>query len=162
MVIYDLVCEFGHEFEGWFKNSDELSSQQANGLLTCPYCDSDKVTKKLTAPKVAKKSNATGAQEIVPSFQQQAAQNVAVESGASPEAYNKLQKMLGEVHKFIDTNFEDVGNRFAEQALSIHRGETEASNIRGTANQEELADLAKEGVTALPIPPKPIDKKKLN
>lgn len=162
MVIYDLICEFGHEFEGWFKSRDELSSQQASGLLTCPYCDSDEVSKKLTAPKLGKKSTATDTQDSVQDLQFPTAQNVAIDSGASPEAYKKVQKMLGEVHNFIDANFEDVGNRFAEQALSIHRGEKEASNIRGTANQDQLADLAKEGVTALPMPPKPIDKKKLN
>ena len=57
MVIYDLCCEFEHEFEGWFKNNDEFIEQQRSGLLTCPYCDSGVVHKKLSAPKVARKSN---------------------------------------------------------------------------------------------------------
>lgn len=157
MVIYDLICEFGHEFEGWFKNSDDLSAQQVDGLLTCPCCDSGDVTKKVTAPNVGKKSNS-----ITSNTQRALSHDVAIDAGASPEAYKKLQRMLGEVHHFIESNFEDVGNRFADEALSIHRGEKEASNIRGTANQGQLAELAKEGVTALPIPHKPIEKKKLN
>ena len=57
MVIYDLVCQSGHEFEGWFKNADEFSSQQEAKILTCPFCGTGAVTKKLTAPKISKKSN---------------------------------------------------------------------------------------------------------
>jgi hypothetical protein len=45
MIIYDLVCDFNHSFEGWFKNADDMQVQQANGLLTCPVCDSDQVSK---------------------------------------------------------------------------------------------------------------------
>jgi len=157
MVIYDLICKLGHEFEGWFKNADELSRQQADGFLVCPYCDSGEITKKLTAPNVGKKSNSSNDdRNRAPS------QSVAVDAAASTETHNKLQKMLAQVHHFVESNFEDVGNRFADEALSIHRGEKEASNIRGRANQEQLAELAKEGVAAIPIPPRPIDKKKLN
>jgi len=153
MVIYDLICDLEHEFEGWFKNSDDLGSQQASGLLTCPFCASAKVSKKLAAPKVTRKSNALATKPK---------QSVAVSDGGSSEAYRQLQTMLGEVDRFIESNFEDVGNRFADEAMSMHRGEKEANNIRGIASQEQLKELAKEGITALPLPPKPVDKKKLN
>jgi hypothetical protein len=42
--------------------------------------------------------------------------------------------MLTKVHEFIDSNFEDVGNKFADEALRMHRGEKELNNIRGTAS----------------------------
>ena len=44
----------------------------------------------------------------------------------------------------------------------MHKGEKEVGNIRGTASSDELKELAEEGVNALPLPAKPIDKKKLN
>lgn len=156
MVIYDLACELGHEFEGWFKDAEDLVSQQTSGLLCCPVCESSQVIKKLAAPKLGKKSNAGKSRAP-------AVQNAVVSSGStSLEAYSKLQKMLGEVHTFIESNFEDVGNRFTEEAISIHKGEKDPTNIRGTASAEQIKELAEEGVSALPLPAKPVDKTKLN
>ena len=171
MVIYDLVCEFGHAFEGWFKNADELKEQQNNGLLTCPYCDSSVITKMVAMPKVAKKSNSgstttDNSQTVSKTGLSDSSHNVAIGSNSrhadSPQAYAKLQKMLGKVHEYIDSNFTDVGNRFTEEAISIHNGDKEPENIRGTASKEQLKELADEGVQALPVPKKPIDKDKLN
>lgn len=158
MVIYDLICDARHEFEGWFNNSDDLVSQQEKSLLRCPVCDSLVVSKKVTASKLFKKSNSTA----VSDSQQRQGQPVTNLNTSSVEAYGKLQSMLTKVHKYIDSNFKDVGNKFADEALSMHRGEKELDSIRGTATADELKGLADEGVTALPLPAKPIDKKKLN
>jgi len=154
MVIYDLVCQAGHEFEGWFKNADEFASQQESGVLTCPFCGTGTVIKKIAAPKVTKKSNSIDPKTL---------QSVTGSIGeSSTKEYARLQTMLSEVHDYVDANFVDVGNRFADEALSIHRGEKEKTNIRGTASQKELKSLADEGVTALSLPPKPAAKKDLN
>lgn len=158
MVIYDLICDARHEFEGWFNNSDDLVSQQEQALLRCPVCDSLAVSKKVAAPKLSKKSNST----LVGYSQQRQGQPVTNLNSSSVEAYSKLQSMLAQVHKYIESNFKDVGNKFADEALSMHRGDKELNSIRGTATAEELKGLADEGVTALPLPAKPVDKKKLN
>lgn len=156
MVIYDLVCDNGHQFEGWFKSSDDLQMQAESALLLCPFCESAQVTKKLTAAKVGRKSNAGAVSPI--------ASNNEVISGsaAAPEKFAKLQKMLSQVHDYIDNNFQDVGNRFSEQAIKIHHGEADPCNIRGTATREQVKEMSDAGVTALPLPPKPIDPKKVN
>ncbi|MBL4670771.1 MAG: DUF1178 family protein [Arenicella sp.] len=156
MVIYDLICDSRHEFEGWFNNSDDLVSQQEKAILRCPVCDSLEVSKKVTAPKLFRKSNSTAVENP------QQRQPVTNLNAGSVEAYNKLQGMLTKVHEYIDSNFKDVGNKFADEALSMHRGDKELNNIRGTATANELKGLAEEGVTALPLPDKPVDKKKLN
>ena len=161
MVIYDLVCDGGHYFEGWFKNAEDLDQQKSTGLLVCPYCESNEITKKVAMPKVGRKSNSASSSPTAEESLNVASQ-MALGDAKSPEAYAQLQKMLGKVHEYIDQNFEDVGNRFADEALSIHRGEKEASNIKGTASKEDLKELADEGVTALPLPPKPDNKNKLN
>ena len=155
MVIYDLICESGHEFEGWFKNPAELVSQQESKMLTCPFCGIEAVTKKVTASKVTKKSNAVS--NKIP-------ESVATSAGNKgfTKEYAQLQAMLGKVHDYVDENFIDVGNHFADEALSIHRGEKEDTNICGTANSTQLKKLADEGVAALPLPPKPVSKKDLN
>ncbi len=164
MVIYDLICDSQHEFEGWFKNSDDLEAQQNKAILLCPVCDSPNVNKKVAAPKLQRKSNSTKTSQPYQSNPGSPNHNSTVvnTSSGSAEAYTKLQGMLSKVHEFIDSNFEDVGNKFAEEALSMHKGEKEANNIRGTASADELKDLAEEGVTALPLPARPVDKKKLN
>ena len=159
MVIYDLICDSLHEFEGWFKNSDDLESQQQAEILRCPVCESLAITKKVSVPKIVQKSYSK------PSDRAQAQNTtgqIANLNAHSAEAYTKVQSMLSKVHKFIESNFEDVGNKFADQALSMHRGETETTNIRGTATSDQLKGLAEEGVAALPLPTKPVDKNKLN
>ena len=166
MVIYDLSCDLGHSFEGWFKNNEDMQVQKEQGLLTCPYCDSSNVTKQVTAAKVARKTNtkAGAANDSEPSVvtADGAVSNKSVAVGdSSAQQFSELQKMLGKVHEHIDANFQNVGNRFAEEAISMHRGEKEKENIKGTVNREQLDELKKEGVEALPLPPKPIDKKKL-
>jgi len=155
MVIYDLVCEFEHEFEGWFKDSEELLTQQGNGLLQCPFCGSVNVIKKPTAAKLTKKSNT---QTSLNDNQQ----SLITSDDSTSSDFQHVQQMLAHVHEFIDENFQDVGNKFAKQASDMHSGEQEPVNIKGTASRKELQELVDSGVDVLPVPPKPIDKKKLN
>ena len=173
MVIYDLVCKFGHEFEGWFQNSEELASQKDKEMLTCPFCNTKSVTKKITAPKVSKKSNSTDKQNIRSqnnsylnshsvSSELEFENNSTSDFQMSADQYSSYQNMLNKVHDYVENNFENVGNQFSEQALSIHYGETESKNIRGTATKEQIKELAEEGVTTLLLPSKPVDKKDLN
>src|SRR5690606_14260159 len=71
-------------------------------------------------------------------------------------------EMLRKLHEFVDRNYEDVGADFAEEARKIHYGESEHRDIRGVATAGEVAALKEEGVPALPLPPRPLDKTKLN
>jgi len=162
MVIYDLQCTNLHSFEGWFKNKEDLEDQQKKGLLSCPFCGTQEVQKKLTASKVAKKSNSTKQKNLGPLISNKESALKPVDGIDGAKAYAEVQAMLNKAHQYIDENFTDVGNKFADEAMKIHRGEKEAENIRGTASKSELKELAEEGVSALPLPPKPVDKGKLN
>ena len=147
MVIYDLCCENQHQFEGWFKDSDDMQSQIDKGILSCPVCGSCEVTKLPTASKLSKASK----------------QDVAVmHEKRSLEEYQQMQKVLGKVHEYLDKNYTDVGNKFADEAIKMHRGEKEERNIRGTASNEQVTELHQAGVVTLPVPPKPLNKQKLN
>ena len=53
MIKYSLICETGHEFEGWFQNSGAFDVQSANSLISCPSCGTHEVQKALMAPAVA-------------------------------------------------------------------------------------------------------------
>ncbi|MDB5416934.1 MAG: hypothetical protein JWP50_353, partial [Phenylobacterium sp.] len=52
MIRYALICEHGHEFEGWFGASADFDTQTAKGQLECPFCASKAVGKQIMAPAV--------------------------------------------------------------------------------------------------------------
>ena len=58
MIKFALRCECSAKFEGWFPSNEDYENQLAQGLLLCPMCDSNKVTKDIMSPAVGKKSTA--------------------------------------------------------------------------------------------------------
>ncbi len=50
MLVVDLSCPHGHRFEGWFASADDLASQQARGLVSCPVCGDPHVQRLPSAP----------------------------------------------------------------------------------------------------------------
>ena len=130
MIHYTLVCDDGHDFEGWFRDSDTFETQASNGLVACPFCGSTKVTRGVMAPHVAR------AGEI----------DVA-----------KLRAALREMRDELIEGSEDVGDRFPDEARKIEDGEAERRAIRGRATFEEAKALLEEGIDILPIPVLPGD-----
>jgi hypothetical protein len=61
-------------------------------------------------------------------------------------------KALKSLHEYIDKNFENVGDKFAEIALKIHHGEEDRKNIKGTTTEREEENLREEGVHFFKIP----------
>jgi hypothetical protein len=52
MIVYDLHCVGGHEFEGWFSDAEDYEQQQAQGMLSCPVCNSADVQRVPTASHI--------------------------------------------------------------------------------------------------------------
>ena len=150
MVIYDLECHNGHVFEGWFDDKKDLENQQAQGILQCPVCQSTTVVQKVhpIAIKTGSAPGNTGGQPPMPDALK-----------ASQEAMAEYaQKMT----KFVENNFENVGNSFAEEALNMHYGVKEHRNIRGTTTTEDDKVLEKEGIPVLKLPVAKKEKEDLN
>jgi hypothetical protein len=142
LIVFDLICDEQHQFEGWFRNSEEFEDQKQTGFLTCPICGSDHVTKLLSPSRVN-----------FGKIEKQALDLLAIQSDA--------QQLLAKVNKYISAHFEDVGGAFADEARKMHYGEIEERNIRGSATREEAHDLYEEGIDIFPILPSD-DKEKLN
>ena len=53
MIVYNLRCKNGHEFEGWFRDSATYDAQAVDGKLFCPTCNSRRVEKAIMAPALA-------------------------------------------------------------------------------------------------------------
>lgn len=140
MIRYELSCDNGHPFEGWFGSAGDFDRQQTMALVTCPSCGSPHVAKRLMAPSVSTASRKETRQEMV----MQAGQK---------EMMNKLREIV----TAIRANSEDVGERFPEEARKIHYGETEQRGLIGKASAEEVRDLLEEGVEIAPLPILPDD-----
>ncbi|MXO59615.1 DUF1178 family protein [Altererythrobacter salegens] len=141
MIVFDLTCGEGHNFEGWFGSSDDFAAQQARGLVSCPQCGSVEVAKAPMAPAVPKKGN-----------QQAASQPSAHVAGGKlpPEAISMLEQIARMQAESLKTSIW-VGDGFAEQSREMHYGEREAEAIHGKATPEEARALAEEGVPVMPI-----------
>jgi hypothetical protein len=133
MILYNLICDHAHEFEGWFRDSAAYDEQAAYDALSCPACGSAKIEKAIMAPAVsgAKKSNLTAA-----------------------ETKNLRQFATG-LRKYVERNADYVGPDFPEEARKIHYGESEERHIYGEATLEEAKELIEEGVDVAPLPPDP-------
>ncbi|WP_439617995.1 DUF1178 family protein [Shinella sp.] len=135
MIRYELSCDNGHTFEGWFGSADDFDRQQKMALVSCPTCGSAHVAKRLMAPSVSTARKRERRQELV------------VQAGQK-----EMMGKLREIVTAIRANSEDVGERFPEEARKIHYGETEQRGLIGRASAEEVRDLLEEGVEVAPLP----------
>lgn len=131
MISFNLACSKGHEFGGWFPNSDSFDTQVKKKQVPCPTCGDTAVSKAIMAPAVTAKSTVKAKRKA----------EVA-----------KLQKMLTEVRDHVEKNFDDVGDKFPEEARRIYYGESEARDIYGNASDVEAEELAEEGVPVGRLP----------
>ena len=130
MIVFDLICLQGHKFEGWFDDGNAYEDQKARGLLICPVCNDADISKIPTAFSI----------------------KAAHPEKAPALAQKELARLAKKLTEFIENNFDNVGSRFATEALKIHYGVTEPRNIRGTSTQEEEKTLKEEGIEFIKIP----------
>lgn len=132
MIVYALQCSDGHDFEGWFKDSNAFDEQAAGGKLRCPLCNSHRVVKAPMAPALG---------------------NAAGERKSAPDEMRKMRQFVTGLRKYVEQNADYVGPKFPEEARKIHYGETEQRHIYGEATLKEARELVEEGVDVAPLPP---------
>lgn len=142
MITYDLVCEKGHKFEGWFENSADFESQYKQGLIKCPHCDSSFITRELSPVGYIKSGTSN---QLNQNENNQQTEDIE-------EQIHKLSETIIKLSDYVETNYEDVGSDFTNTALKIHYGVEEPKNIRGTATENEEKLLKDEGINFLNIP----------
>lgn len=131
MIRFALSCGQDHEFEGWFKDGAAFDRQAADHDIICPICGDTDVRKAIMAPAVARKGELTA------------------------EKAAMLMQLLRQVREHVEKNFDNVGERFAEEARRIHYGEAEARDIFGRATLAEAKELLEEGINVRPLPELP-------
>lgn len=133
MKVFDLCCEAGHVFEGWFASQEDFDAQLLGREIGCPLCGSVRIRRRPSASRLNLGS-------LTPPT-----------AAAMPEPA-KLQSGLIRAALQIIENTEDVGERFAEEARRIHYKEAPERGIRGVATHAEAQALEQEGVRILAFP----------
>ena len=133
MIKYNLRCENKHEFESWFSDSNEFERLKKNNLLECIYCNSTKVNKSIMSPRVV--NNKETKLDFI-----------------SIEDLRGKKEALKKLKKFVENNFEFVGDKFASQVREIYYDTSRKKNIYGTTTLEERKELSDEGIELISIP----------
>ena len=145
MIVFDLTCDGGHRFEGWFGSSDDYAGQRARGLVSCPQCGSGEVEKAPMAPAVPRKGNREAAAGAAPVAQPMA-------RGPMPPEVVEALGRLAEAQARALKNSRWVGDSFAEKTRAMHYGEQDPETIHGQASPEEAQALFDEGIPVAPLP----------
>ncbi len=146
MICFELVCGNEHRFEAWFRSGAVYEEQEAAGRLTCPLCGDRNVRKAPMAPAVHCSREPAGRGDGKdPS-------SPAAETDPRRAALATLLRRMRAVQDYVEKNFEDVGDRFAEEARRIHCGESEERGIYGRTDPEEAKALRDEGIPVYPLP----------
>ena len=132
MIKYNLKCDNNHEFESWFADSNEFEKLKNKKLLECIYCSSKKIKKSIMSPRLSGINNDNN------------------------EESNKLLKSekqrLIRLRKYIENNFENVGENFSKKVREIYYDKDSKKTIYGTTTPEEREELSAEGIDLLSIP----------
>jgi hypothetical protein len=138
MIAYDLQCQNGHTFEGWFEDSKAFKKQQKAQLIACPVCDDTQVTRIPSTFAI----RGTGPHKNPPIQIRGAHDGSPADSAIVARA----------ISDFVEKNFDNVGPDFATEALKMHFGVKQPRNIRGVSTHQEEETLRKEGVEFVKFP----------
>lgn len=142
MIVFDLQCSsHGHVFEAWFGSTADYEAQRGRGLVACPICGDEQIEKAVMAPRVAAKGNqlprVSGESQMVV---------------AAPSETKQMLRALAEMQRQILAQSDYVGERFADEARSIHLGEAPVRSIYGKATADQTKSLLEEGIAVAPLP----------
>jgi hypothetical protein len=144
MIVYNLLCDNAHRFEGWFASPDAFNHQDEAGQLSCPVCGSSQVSRQPSAPYVQTGAREGGREDAVM---------------AKPEMIAQIRKRVVE---YILQNTEDVGERSPDEARAIFRDEAPERAIRGKATAQEAQELREEGIEVFTLPGPPVPPERLH
>ena len=148
MIVLNLSCDQGHQFEGWFASRNAFGDQVAKGMVNCTHCQSAAVTALPSGPHVRRARHDVGVNE---SHSSEMITDNSVVQMPAPEVAKQLFASLAAMAR----GAENVGLKFPEEARRIHYNEAPARTIRGIASSDETRELMEEGILVLPalVPP---------
>ena len=134
MIKYNLKCSNGHEFESWFSHSNEFDKLNKKKLLDCIYCSSKKIQKSIMAPMISGGKLKEDSMNLL-----------------NEQLSSKKNELL-QIRKYIEKNFEFVGDKFSQKVREVYYSKKNRKTIYGTTTPEERDELAEEGIDLISIP----------
>ncbi len=134
MIKYILICHNEHEFESWFSDSKEFEKLKTKKLLECIYCNSKNISKSIMSPSISVLKNT----------------NEKIEK-LNTKIQNEKKELI-KIRKFIEKNFEFVGDKFSKRVREIYYDKKSKKTIYGTTTAKERAELLDEGIEILSVP----------
>ena len=134
MIKYNLKCSNGHEFESWFSHSNEFDKLNKKKLLECIYCSSKKIQKSIMAPMISGGKLKEDSMNLL-----------------NEQLSSKKNELL-QIRKYIEKNFEFVGDKFSQKVREVYYNKESRKTIYGTTTPEERDELAEEGIDLLSVP----------
>ena len=133
MIKYNLKCGNKHEFESWFSDSKEFEKLSKKKFLECIFCNSKNIQKSIMSPRVlsSKKNSA---------------------NKSKSHELKKIKKNLINLRKFVEKNFEFVGDKFAKKVRDVYYDKKSNKNIYGSTTEKEREELKEEGIDLVSIP----------
>ena len=135
MIKYKLICkDCNISFDSWFASSKEYEKLRKLNFLNCHKCNSVNIEKTLMSPNVlkSKAGNKIDNKDI---------------------KYKEIKNKIFKYQKFIQDNFNYVGENFTYEARSIHYKDKKVSKgIYGSTTKAELKALKEEGIEIEEIP----------
>ena len=135
MIKYILKCKNKHEFESWFLNSVEFEKLKKKKFIKCIFCKSQDVEKSIMSPGILGSSKKKEDNHLLKN-----------------KEFIKVKKDLLRIRKFVEKNFEFVGDKFSQKVRNIYYDKKERKNIYGSATTEEKEELREEGIELTTVP----------
>ncbi len=133
MIKYNLTCKNKHEFESWFSDSREFEKLKSKNMIECSFCKSKSVTKSIMSPRILSKEQKE-------------------KNNKSLKEIKKIKQDLLKMRKFVEKNFEYVGDHFPREVRNVYYDRRKNKNIYGTTTTEEAEELKEEGIELTTIP----------
>ncbi len=133
MIKYNLKCKHNHEFESWFLDSKEFEKLKSKKIIECTLCGTNIIQKSIMSPNVLNKKQKEKNAKIL-------------------KDYKKMQSHLIKIQKFVEKNFEYVGENFSREVRNIYYDKRKNKNIYGKATIKETEELKEEGIEVGSIP----------
>ena len=144
MIVFDLKCAQTHVFEVWFRDSAAYEAQTEAGEIACPICGDSAIDKAPMAPNLARRGK--------PDRDGAVKRDAPAPRRGDTEKAGRMMRYLRAARDHVEENFDNVGERFPEEARKIHHGEVDKRDIYGRATDEEASELKDEGIEIGQLP----------
>ena len=119
MIKYNLKCKNKHEFESWFSDSKEFEKLLKKKLIECLFCKTKSVKKSIMSPRISHRKKINFPNKVI----------------------KKMKKDLAKLRKFVEKNFEYVGENFPREVRKIYYDKKRNKNIYGITTPKEAHEI---------------------